>query len=68
MSQVTAGGGQHAVRVGYLLAGMADLYMETGKGHFTEHLEGLWNYINNTSTYVTGAVGSHGENYSKLRI
>ncbi|MFT7160826.1 MAG: DUF1680 family protein [Bacteroidia bacterium] len=66
MSQVTAGGGQHAVRVGYLLAGMADLYLELGKEDLIEHLEGLWNYINNTSTYATGAVGSHGEDYSKL--
>lgn len=66
MSQVSAGGGQHAVRVGYLLAGMADLYLETDKEDLIEHLEGLWNYINNTSTYVTGAVGSHGEDYSKL--
>ncbi len=66
MSQVTAGGGQHAVRVGYLLAGMADLYLETGKEDFVEHLEELWNYVNNTSTYVTGAVGSHGEDFSKL--
>ena len=65
ISQVTAGGGQHAVRVGYLLAGMADLYLETGKEDLIEHLEGLWNYIDNTSTYVTGAVGSHGEDYSK---
>jgi DUF1680 family protein len=66
MSQVTAGGGQHAVRVGYLLAGMADLYLETGDEEWIQHLEGLWDYINNTSTYVTGAVGSHGEDYSKL--
>ena len=66
MSQVTAGGGQHAVRVGYLLAGMADLYLETDKEDLIEHLGGLWNYINNTSTYVTGAVGSHGEDYSKF--
>lgn len=65
MADVVAGGSQHAVRVGYLLVGMAELYLETGKEEFTEHLEGLWNYINNTSTYVTGAVGSHGEEYSK---
>jgi len=66
MSQVTAGGGQHAVRVGYLLAGMADFYLETGREDMIEHLKELWDYINNTSTYVTGAVGSHGEHYSKL--
>ncbi len=66
ISQVTAGGGQHAVRVGYLLAGMADLYLETGNDEMIEHLIELWDYINNTSTYVTGAVGSHGEDYSKI--
>lgn len=66
MAQVTAGGGQHAVRVGYLLAGMADLYLESGNEELIKHLKGLWDYINNTSTYVTGAVGSHGEEYSKV--
>lgn len=66
MAQVTAGGGQHAVRVGYLLSGMADLYLETGRRDMIKYLEELWDYINNTSTYVTGAVGSHGENYSKI--
>jgi DUF1680 family protein len=65
MDQVTAGGGTHAVRVGYLLTGMADVYLETGREDMIEHLEGLWNYIDHTSTYVTGAVGSHGENFSK---
>ena len=66
MDQVTAGGGTHAVRVGYLLTGMADLYLETGREDMIEHLPGLWDYIVNTSTYVTGAVGSHGENYSNI--
>ena len=65
MNQVTAGGGRHAVRVGYLLAGMADLYLETGRIDMIEHLPGLWDYIHDTSMYVTGAVGSHGEHYSK---
>jgi DUF1680 family protein len=66
ISQVKAGGGQHAVRVGYLLAGMADLYLETGNKDLIKYLEDLWDYINLTSTYVTGAVGSHGEDYSKI--
>ncbi|NQU23841.1 MAG: glycoside hydrolase family 127 protein [Candidatus Nealsonbacteria bacterium] len=65
MNQVKAGGGRHAVRVGYLLTGMADLYLETGREDMLEHLPGLWDYINDTSMYVTGAVGSHGEHYSK---
>ncbi len=66
MNQVTAGGGRHAVRVGYLLTGMADLYLETGREDMVEHLPGLWDYINDTSMYATGAVGSHGEGYSIL--
>ena len=66
LSQVVAGGGQHAVRVGYLLAGMTDLYLETGNYEMIEHLPELWDYINTKSTYVTGAVGSHGEDYSKI--
>ncbi len=66
MSQVTAGGGTHAVRVGYLLTGMAELYLETGRKEMVAYLADLWEYINNTSTYVTGAVGSHGESYSKI--
>ncbi|MCP4311773.1 MAG: hypothetical protein GY790_10955 [Bacteroidetes bacterium] len=66
MKLVKAGGGTHAVRVGYLLAGMADLYLETGREDMIEHLKELWDYINNTSTYVTGAVGSHGEGFSEI--
>lgn len=66
MAQVKAGGGTHAVRVGYLLAGMADIYLETGSEDMIKYLPKLWDYINNTSTYVTGAVGSHGEHYSKF--
>lgn len=30
VADIKAGGGLHAVRVGYLLAGMADLYLDTG--------------------------------------
>jgi len=66
LNQVKAGGGLHAVRVGYLLTGMADLYLETGREDMIEHHKELWDYINNTSTYVTGAVGSHGEHFSKF--
>ena len=47
-----AGCGLHAVRVGYLLAGMADLYLETGNAYMIEHLEGLWNYIGSAEKHI----------------
>ncbi len=65
VADVKAGGGLHAVRVGYLLAGMADLYLETGQQDMLEHLPGLWDELADTRMYVTGAIGSHGEKISK---
>ena len=65
VADVKAGGGLHAVRVGYLLAGMADLYLETGSDEMLQHLPGLWGEMVNTRMYVTGAIGSHGEGISK---
>ena len=62
VAAVHAGAGQlHAVRVGYLLAGYADLFLETGDRSFVEHLPALWNELVDTRMYPTGAVGSHGE-------
>lgn len=63
---VKAGGGLHAVRVGYLLAGMAALYLETGNEEMLRHLPGLWDELVDTRMYVTGAIGSHGEHISKV--
>ena len=65
VADVRAGGGLHAVRVGYLLAGLADLYLETGRADLYEHLPGLWDELVGTRMYVTGAIGSHGESISK---
>ena len=65
VADVKAGGELHAVRVGYLLAGMADLYLETGDQEMLQHLHGLWDELVNTRMYVTGAIGSHGEQISK---
>jgi DUF1680 family protein len=42
VAEIKAGGGLHAVRVGYLLAAMADLYPETGSEEMLQYLPGLW--------------------------
>jgi hypothetical protein len=65
VADIRAGGGLHAVRVGYLLAGMADIYLETGQQDMLEYLPGLWDELADTRMYVTGAIGSHGEGISK---
>ena len=57
VKDVKAGSGLHAVRFGYLLAGCADLYLETGDGSFYEYLPGLWEEMVQTRMYVTGGVG-----------
>ena len=51
----------HAVRVGYLLAGCADLFLDTGDDSLLEHLPRLWSELVETRMYTTGAIGSHGE-------
>jgi DUF1680 family protein len=65
VADIKAGGGLHAVRVGYLLAGMADLYLQTGRDDMIKHLPSLWQELVTTRMYVTGAIGSHGEHISK---
>jgi DUF1680 family protein len=57
LADVKAGGGLHAVRVGYLLAGCAELYLETGDEAFYQHLPALWDEIVRTRLYVTGGIG-----------
>jgi hypothetical protein len=65
VADIHAGGGKlHAVRTGYLLAGRADLYLETGRDDMIEHLPELWTELVETRMYVTGAIGSHGEGIS----
>ncbi|MCD6288850.1 MAG: glycoside hydrolase family 127 protein, partial [Candidatus Hydrogenedentes bacterium] len=65
VADIKAGGGLHAVRVGYLLTGMADLYLETGSDEMLRYLPGLWDELVNTRMYVTGGIGSQGEGISK---
>jgi hypothetical protein len=49
----------HAVRQLYLLAGVADLYVETGDESLREAAERLWLEMVSTKTYLTGGVGAH---------
>ena len=48
----------HAVRQLYLLAGVADLYLETGEKALLEVSERLWREITSHKMYVTGGVGA----------
>jgi uncharacterized protein len=49
----------HAVRQLYLLAGVADVYLETGDASLLEALERLWAEMVATKTYLTGGIGAH---------
>ena len=49
----------HAVRQMYLLAGVADLYVETGDHTLLAPLERLWAEMVTTKTYITGGIGAH---------
>ncbi|MGW6055630.1 glycoside hydrolase family 127 protein [Streptomyces sp. NPDC055189] len=51
----------HAVRQLYLLAGAADLAMETGDTSLREALERLWHAMTTEKTYLTGGVGARHE-------
>lgn len=51
----------HAVRQLYLLAGAADLAMETGDVPLREALKRLWHSMAATKTYLTGGVGARHE-------
>uniref|UniRef100_UPI0035BC6331 glycoside hydrolase family 127 protein n=1 Tax=Agreia sp. TaxID=1872416 RepID=UPI0035BC6331 len=48
----------HAVRAIYLLAGVVDLYIETGEQALLDAALVQWNSMNSAKTYLTGAVGS----------
>ncbi|TYB70151.1 glycoside hydrolase family 127 protein [Nonomuraea sp. PA05] len=48
----------HAVRMAYLAAGAADVYLETGDRSLFEALERLWDDMVATKLYVTGGLGS----------
>ena len=49
----------HAVRQLYLLAGVADLYVEDGDESLRAAAERLWHEMAATKTYLTGGVGAH---------
>jgi DUF1680 family protein len=48
----------HAVRMAYLAAGAADVYLETGDPTLLEALERLWDDMVATKLYLTGGLGS----------
>ena len=49
----------HAVRQLYLLAGVADVYAETGDQTLRVAAERLWADMVTTKTYLTGGIGAH---------
>ena len=49
----------HSVRQVYLLAGVADLYVEDGDETLREAAGRLWHEMVATKTYVTGGIGTH---------
>jgi uncharacterized protein len=49
----------HAVRQLYLLAGVADVYLETGDASLLQALERLWAEMVASKTYLTGGIGAH---------
>jgi DUF1680 family protein len=51
----------HAVRALYLLAGMVDVYLETGEQALLDSALRQWNSMTATKLYLTGAVGSRFE-------
>lgn len=48
----------HAVRANYLMAGVADVYAETGDQSLLTTLNKLWENVINTKMYVTGGCGA----------
>ncbi|HVD80649.1 MAG TPA: beta-L-arabinofuranosidase domain-containing protein, partial [Propionibacteriaceae bacterium] len=49
----------HAVRHLYLLAGVADVYAETGDASLLRASERLWAEMVASKTYLTGGIGAH---------
>lgn len=47
----------HAVRANYLYAGVADLYIETGKDSLMITLDKIWNNMTQRKMYITGGCG-----------
>lgn len=60
VADLKAGGGdRHAVRVCYLLTGLAELSIETNDAAHLRHVKQLFDEIVNTRMYVTGGIGYH---------
>jgi len=49
----------HAVRAGYLYAGVADIAALTGDPGYAEALERIWESVVGRRMYLTGGVGAH---------
>ncbi|MCC7389566.1 MAG: glycoside hydrolase family 127 protein [Phycisphaerales bacterium] len=49
----------HAVRAGYLYAGMADVAAATGAPGYTEALDRIWEHLVGRRMYLTGGIGAH---------
>jgi DUF1680 family protein len=49
----------HAVRAGYLYAGMADVAAATGAPGYTEALDRIWEHLVSRRMYLTGGIGAH---------
>ena len=50
----------HAVRFGYLWAGVADMARLTGDASYRSALEGVWEDLVNRKLYITGGLGGGG--------
>ncbi len=55
----------HAVQEALLLAGGADVYLETGEPEMLAQLEKMWRDVCERKMYITGGIGSkgHGESF-----
>ena len=52
----------HAVRLGYMFAGAADVGALTGSHEYDEAMKAVWDDIVGTQMYITGGVGATGSN------
>ena len=52
----------HAVRATYMYSGMADLAAVSGNQSYPETLKKIWNDLIGTKYYITGGIGSGGDN------
>ena len=48
----------HAVRAGYMYAGMADVAALTGDRNYIDAIDAIWNNIVSKKIYITGGIGS----------